>query len=305
MPKSVPFSIISTATAKKARSTMTLSELLEIGDEVVFKVDPERRYWTDTYKDVPDGTKGIVCGFYDAVIYEPRAPVLVHQPGVYHRKGAVSVWLSDGRIVPGDWSIEMTNKDEEKRRDAAMRDEHGIFRSKQVRLGDLPATKFWEHDKVRVRFPHDGSEHEMTIGRIDYHHMHQRRDDGSPWPFYGVNYSAGVSTSAEEAWIELIERGNVWKYHNNEPLVFTDLKEEAGFFQLVGQTEEMRNPENGLYSWTKDEVLAAIKAGTVHGFSVSSGFFGSGPHINAQRFKDEGLGKRVAKATLEGFGMAA
>jgi hypothetical protein len=283
---------------------MTLTELLQIGDEVVFKVDPERRAWTDTYKDVPDGTKGIVCGFYDAVVYKSRVPVLVHQPGVYHHKGAVSVLLRDGRIVPGDWSVEMVDKDQEKRRDAALRGADGMLRTEQVRLGDLPETKFWEQDKVRVRFPHDGNEHEMVISCIDYYHMLKRREDGSPWPFYDVRYAEGGTTSVEESWVELIERGNVWKYHNNQPLSFADLKEEGSFFQLVGQTEEMRNPANGYYSWTKDEVLEAIRNGTVHGFSVSSGFFGSG-RINAQRFKDEALGKRIAKATLEGFGIAA
>jgi len=285
---------------------MTLIELLQIGDEVVFKVDPERRMWTDTYKDVPDGTKGIVCGFYDAVIYVSRVPVLVHQPGVYHRKGAVSVWLRDGRIVPGDCSIEMVDKDQEKRRDAALRGADGVLCIEQVRLGDLPETKFWEQDKVRVRFSHDdGSEHEMVIGRIDYCQMHKRRDDGSLWPFYNVWCMEGRQISAEESWIKLIERGNVWKYYNNQSLKFADLKEEVDFFQLVGQTKKIRNPKNNLDSWTKEEVLDAIKNGIVHGFSVSSGFFGSGPNINAQRFKDEELGKRVAKATLEGFGIAA
>jgi hypothetical protein len=284
---------------------MTLTELLRVGDEVVFKVDAERRAWTDTYKDVPDGTKGVVCGFYDAVIYEPRIPVLVHQPGVYHCKGSVSVWLADGRIVPGDWSIEMVDKVEEKRRDATMRDNHGIFQTERVRLGDLPATKFWEQDKVRVRFPQDGSEEEMTICQIDYYHMHERRDDGSPWPFYKVEHPKGWSTSAEETWITFVDHGNVWKYYNHQPLSFAGIKEEAEFFQLVGQTEELRNPANDIYSWTAEEVLAAITNGTAHGFSVSSGFFGSGPHIGAKRFKDEALGKRVAKATLEGCAVAA
>jgi hypothetical protein len=144
----------------------------------------------------------------------------------------------------------------------------------------------------------------MTVSRIDYHFMHKRRD-GSPWPFYDVRFADSGTTSAEESWIELIERGNVWRYYNNEPLSFADLKEEAAFYQLVGQTEEIRNPDNGLYKWEKDEVLDAIRAGTVHGFSVSSGFFGSGPHINAMRFRNEELGRRVAKATLEGFGIAA
>lgn len=284
---------------------MTLTELLQIGDKVVFKISPERRAWMDTYKDIPDGTEGIVCGFYDAIIYESRVPVLVHQPGVYHRKGAVSVWLKDGRVVPGDWSIEMADKDQEKRRDATLRGADGMLRTEQVRLGDLPETKFWEQDKVRVRFPYKRDEQVVTIDHIDYHHMHKRRGDGSPWPFYDVRYAEGGTTSVEESWVELIERGNVWKYHNNQPLSFADLEEEANFFQLVGQTEEMRNPANGCYSWTKDEVLEAIENGIVHGFSVSSGFFGSGPHINARRFKDEALGKRVARATFEGFGIAA
>lgn len=284
---------------------MTLTELLQIGDEVVFKVDSGRRAWTDTYKDVPDGTKGIVCGFYDSVTYVSRVPVLAHQPGVYHRKGAVSVWLRDGRIVQGDCAIEMVDKEQEKRRDAALRDADGVLRTPQVRLGDLPETKFWEMDKVRVRFPYDGSEEEMIIARIDYDFMHRRRGDGSPWPFYDVRYMEGGQPSAEESWIELIERGNVWKYHNNQPLAFADLKEEASFFQLVGLTEVMRNPKNNLYDWSKEEVLKAIKDGIVHGFCVSSSFFGCGPHINAVRFKDKELGKRVAKATLEGFITAA
>ncbi|HET8575344.1 MAG TPA: hypothetical protein VFM02_04235 [Candidatus Paceibacterota bacterium] len=281
-----------------------LSELLQIGDEVVFKVHPEMRAWTDTYKDVPDGAKGVVCGFYDAVIYEPRVPVLVHPPGVYHRKGAVSVWLTDGRIIPGGYSIEMADKNEEKRRDAALRDADGVLRTPQVRLGDLPATKFWEQDKVRVRFPNKWGEEVMVVDRIDYHHMHEGRD-GSPYPFYGVRFLSGGGPSAAESWMELIERGNVWRYYHDQPLLFADLTEEASFFQLVGQTEEVRNPKNNLYSWTKDEVLDAIKNGIVHGFSVSSGFFGSGPRINARRFKDEVLGERVARATLEGFGITA
>ncbi len=285
---------------------MTLSELLQIGDEVIFKVDDERRAWTNTYKDVPNGTKGVVCGFYDAVIYEPRVPVLVNPPGVYHQQGAVSIWLPDGRIVPGDWSVEMVDKNEEKRRDAAMRDKNGVLRTKHVRLGDLPPTKFWEGDGVRVHFPdNEYSGQEMTIGRIDYSFMYKCRNDGSPWPFYEISLERGGTTSAEESWIELVKRGNIWKYYHNEPLSFTDLKEEAGFFKLIGQAEEVRNPANGIYSWTKEEMLEAIKNGTAHGFSVSGGLFGSGPHISVCRFKNEELGQRIAQATLEGFGLVS
>jgi hypothetical protein len=124
--------------------------------------------------------------------------------------------------------------------------------------------------------------------------------------YHAANKGVAVFIDAEETWIQdAIDHGNVWKYYNHQPLSFAGIKEEAEFFQLVGQTEELRNPANDIYSWTAEEVLAAITNGTAHGFSVSSGFFGSGPHIGAKRFKDEALGKRVAKATLEGCAVAA
>lgn len=283
---------------------MSLSEILEIGDKVILNVDPEKRYWTDTYNDVPDGTEGVICGFYDAIIYEPRVPVLVNQPGVYHKKGAASVWLPDGRIVPGDYCTTMVDKDEEERRDKAMRDEHGCFQVKLVRIGDLPETRFWEMDKVLVSYKNESDELQGVIRSIDYHSMHDKCKDGSPYPFYRVDFNGSIGSGSESN-MKLVERGNVWKYFHNEPVTFANLKEEASFFQLIGQAEEIRNPDNGLFSWSEDEVIAAIKKGTVHGFMVENGLFATGPHISARRFKNEELGKRVASATLEGFGMAA
>lgn len=282
---------------------MPLSELLQIGDRVVFEVGSERRRWMDVYKDVPDGIMGVVCGFHDAVIYKPRAPVFVLQPGVYHYRGAVSVLLPDGRIVPGDSSVKMVDKEEEGRRDVAMRDERGILQTEYFRLCDLPETKFWERDRVRVRFPYPcgGRERKMTIGQIDYGYIHHCCNDGSPYPFYGVD-QVGTSTNAEESWIELIERGNVWKFYHDEPITFGDIKEEASFFQMIGQAEEVRNPINDLFVWTGEGVLDAILSGAVHGFSMSDDRIGSGPYIGAVRFKDETLGERVAKATLEDSG---
>ena len=274
---------------------MTPAELLRIGDKVVFTVGPEVRAFTRTYNNVPDGTEGIVCGFVDRVIYQPRVPVPMRQPGVYHGRGGASVWLPDGRVIPGEGFIKMVDKDEENRRDTAIRDVDGVLRPDEVRLGDLPETKFWEQDKVLVRFPHDVSVHDMTIKRIDYCHMHSCRHDGSPWPIYDVQYGGGGQTSVEESWIVLIERGNLWKYYNNQPLSFANLEVEALFFRLVGQTEEIRNPRNGLYSWTEEEVLEDIRKGYVHGFFVY------GPRIIALRFKDVALGERVAKAMLEGL----
>lgn len=212
---------------------MTFSQILQIGDKVVFNVDPERREHTNTYDNIPDGTVGVVCGFYDAVIYCSRVPVFIEQPGVYHRKGAVFVWLPDGRIIQGGHSIKMVDEEERRRRDTAMRDERGILKHTMVRLGDLPPTNFWESDKVRVRFPDKRGEREMVIHSIEYDYIHKCRADGSPWPFYNVKSAESGSTTAEESWIELIERGNVWNYYNNQPCSFADIKEEANFFALL------------------------------------------------------------------------
>lgn len=280
---------------------MTLRDVLLIGDPVVFEVDRETRYWTDTYASVPDGTTGVVCGFYDAVIYQGRTEVYSREPGAYYMKGAESVWLSDGRVIPGNGHVKLVDKNEESRRYAAVRDENGALRTQYTRLGDLPSTSFWEEDKVLVQFPGDSIAEEATISRIDYGSMHKQRNDGSPWPFYSVQMSRGGNTSAEESWIELRERGPVYKYYHHEPLSFDDIEQEARFFMLLGHTEEVRNPANDLYSWTKDEVVGAIKDGSAHGFSVWSGLFGNRPSVGAIRYNDEDLGRRVAQATLAGF----
>lgn len=296
--------------------------LLKIGDRVTVTVPKENREWgsKDAYP-FPDGIEGTVCGFYDAVLYNERIGVLSRNPGTFYRHGAPSVWLPDGRVIKGlsDWWLELVDKDESERRLAEYRAKGGFdYHRDLIRLGDLPPTPFWEGDKVRVQgssnvtsiygaFPSMDEPEFFTIVGIDYHHLHEKTNAGTPYPAYRISdkLGGGWHTTATADAMELVERGNVWKYYNNQVPSFADLKDEASFFELVGQTEQVRNPANGLYSWTKGEVLEAIKNGQVHGFSAGNGFFGSGPHINAKRFRNEELGKRVAKATLEGFGIAA
>ena len=278
---------------------MTLTELLEVGDEVSFKVDPEIRAWTSAYDTVSDGTKGVVADS-TTPCFTSRACRLVRTSlvSIIAEERRPSGWEM-GRTIPGNRYITMTDQDEERRRDAAMRGADGVLRVPQIRLGDLPETRFWELDKVRVRFP-GATVSQMVVAGISYQNMHSTCDDGSPWPFYEVQY-AGGRIHVTESELELIERGNLWRYYHGEELVFTDLREEAEFFQLIGQTESVRNPANNSYSWTEEEVLKAIEDGLVHGFSVSPGLFGSGPHIDALRFLNKNLGARVADATLRGF----
>lgn len=282
---------------------MTLDELLEIGDEVVFKVDPQTRNWTNTYDNVPDGTKGVVCRIHDAIMYYGRTLVFVYAPGVYHKKGGTTILLPDGRLIPGNYSVTMTDQVEQKRRDALKRDERGVFQEKYTRLGDLPPTPFWEEDKVLVH-RHDG-DMEFVVKHIRYHQLHERNDDGSSCNAYEVHHAKGWQTGASADTMELIEHGNVWKYHHGESLSFKTLEEEAAFFTTIGRTEEVRNPKSGLYHWTLEQALQAIRDGIGHGFTHGIIPFANVPKISVKRFLDEDLGRRVADKTLKGFNVAA
>ena len=282
---------------------MTLNELLEIGDEVVFKVDPEARHWTNIYDNVPDGTKGVVCRIHDAIMYYGRTRVLVHAPGVYHTKGGTTILLPDGRLIPGNYSVTMTDQVEERRRDGLRRDKRGVFQETYIRLGDLPPTPFWEEDKVLVH-RHDGDV-ELVVKGISYHQLHERNEDGSPCNAYEVHHADGWQTGASADMMELIERGNVWKYHHGEPLSFESLAEEVAFFTTIGRTEEVRNPESELYDWTLEQALQAIKDGIGHGFTNGMIPFANVERISVKRFQNEDLGRRVAAETLRGFNVAA
>lgn len=282
---------------------MTSNELLEIGDEVVFNVDRETRDWTKTYDNVPDGTKGVVCRIHDAIIYQGRTQVYGREPGVYHAKGGTTILLPDGRLIPGNYNVTMTDHAEQKRRDALKRNERGVFQETCIRLGDLPPTPFWEEDKVLVHRPN--GDVELIVKGISYHRLHERNEDGSRCNAYEVHHVEGWQTCASADIMELIERGNVWKYHHDEALSFETLKEEAAFFTAIGRTEEVRNPETELYGWTLEQALQAIKDGTGHCFTNDMIPFANVRSISVKRFLDEDLGRRVAAETLKGFNVAA
>jgi len=277
---------------------MTISAVLEIGDDVLIEVRPELTR-SDRYDDVPNGTKGVICGFAPDIYYQQRIYVSGRKPGAYSRKGYPIIWLDTGRVVSRVQWFRIIDKELENLRYIPLTKPDGTFRIEEVYLGDLPETKFWEHDKVRVLFP-DGSEHDTVVTQIIYHLMHQYEKDGSPSKFYQVERE-GNNVSVGESSIELIERGNVWKFYNKQPLSFIDLKEEATFFHLIGQTEDVPNPIYCRYRWTEEQALEAVTKGLVHGFGNKESPYPIASHVNALLFKDGEVGRRIAEATLKGF----
>ena len=295
-----------------------IDELMKVGDEVTITIHKENRDWG--YNPCPDGTRATILGFSE--IHYGRLDNFGHKPGVYVNRSGVKLRFEDGREHT-EWSgwLELTDKVEYEQRLAAFRkhqqENPDNWRS-NIFLRELPETPFWEGDFVRVsrrsavmsvfrELPPDRDPDVFQIIRIEYHYLTERTQFGTKYPAYNISdkLGAGWYTSASEDDMTLVERGPVWKFYHNEPITFASLTEEASFFESLGHTEEIRNPASGLYSWTKEEVLEAIRSGLVHGFTISGGLFGSRPSIVARRFKNEDLGRRVAQATLEGFGLAS
>ncbi len=292
-----------------------IDELARIGDEVVVIIPQENREWG--YDPCPDGTKATIFGFSE--IYYGRLGNLGYKPGVYVNRAWAKVRLENGHEYSEcTGRLELTDKIEYERRLAEFRkyqqENPDNWRSSEF-LRDLPETPFWEGDFVHARgrsaitsvygqMPPDRDPDVFQIIGIDYEFLAEKTQIGTKYPAYRISseLGAGWNTSTREDDMVLVERGPVWKFFHDEPITFGDIKEEAQFFDLLGHAKEVRNPANGLFEWTKEEVLDAIRNGVAHGFLVNGGFFGSGPHIQAKRFNNEDLGRRLALATIEGFG---
>jgi hypothetical protein len=70
---------------------------------------------------------------------------------------------------------------------------------------------------------------------------------------------------------------------------------------LIGEKDEVRNPKDDLYRWTKEEAIQALKDGLGHSITVDGGLFGSGPHTSVIRFRNEEVGEKIRLLTIEGF----
>lgn len=280
----------------------------EIGDEVTIEVSKESRSWG--YNPASDGTKGTVVGF-ETTDYG-YVGNFGKKPGMYLNGAWPKVRLETGEVISiSSCYVKLKPGLFEARRDAFwnLSDVEQKALKENDRVGDLPETNLWPGDKVRCignknkiqSFARRSDN--LVISRINYGWMNSKREDGGPMPFYEVSdeLMGGWWISAGDDELELIERGNVWKYYHNKPVDFTTLEEEARFFSLLGHTSEVRNPDNGLYSWTLEEALKAIRDGIAHGISVYGGMFGSGPVTGVVKYRDEVLGRRVAEYTLKGF----
>lgn len=294
------------------------------GMKVVMKMDKETRYWGR--KGPPDGATGALFKRFRYIEYRDRFGIdrYFSEPGIYERDGGWSVVMDDpslGDVVDGfqtpmvsagyDFEVHADSLDEYNRRceelwhepvnrlkTISSFDQEAIL-DNRVRLGDLPETRAWLLDTL---IPVDGVRDEdrdlrFVVTRINYHSDVLYYDVTA----YNEEGRSCFSTGFRDEDIKEVVRGNVWKLEHGEPLVFADLQEEASFAKGLGKAREVRNPKSGLYSWTLEEFLAAIKADIVDCMTNGIMPFTTTRRINAYRYEDRDLGERLRQATIKGF----
>ncbi len=285
---------------------------LMVNDEVVIKI-PERKR-KDGYNPYPDGTTAKVTGY--ARMFIGRLNTLNVQPGVYINDRWVKLQLDSGeRTIENSSYLNLIDQEEAARRSGIIRLRNQSPDWLQLKLQngflhELPETPIWEGDYVHCKVI-DGQANNLVkpktmqtfvVQEIDYHHMGLLHKKRMPWPYYKLSseITGKWNVAVRESDMELVERGNVWKWKNKEPLQFRNFLEEIKFWQLVGEYEELINPDTNDYRWSRSEVFEAICNGMAHGFKSVHLPLLSQPAL-AIRMKNIEVGQRLAKETLHQF----
>lgn len=285
-----------------------VDRLMIKGDRVIMNMDMESRgHLGDKYP--PDGTLGTFQGCSRILRYRGRtgSDRYFYEPGIYEVDGVAIIEWDNGSTAVDGWSHHMEDTNEYNRRFKAYHETKHTAGSDEnaVRLGDLPETKFWEGDIVKAIIPFSHELNRLRVSSIQWHWDKDARGwcYHVEWVNEDNSYARMGSTYLHDVELELIERGNVWREAHGEELNFNDFSEKVSFEKLMGRYKEVRNPASNLYSWSKDEVLKAIKDGIVDGFSMPNGLFGGDPKIQAVRLTNREIGEQLRKETINGFGL--
>lgn len=292
------------------RDGIYFAKYLRIGDMVVMHMDKEAREWGS--KGVPDGTIGIVIGFHRFQDHRARINNYGHAPGVYMRNGCPMVRWFDGSVSePGTSNLRWLHDHEKKKIERREDHLHNEAFEYEARTGDLPELPFWEMDKVRIilrkrrdRQPWDHTD-VVRIHAIDYHRIDDKRNDGSPMPIYDVSpIEEGYGRiSMETDDLELVERGNLWKWFNGQrdQVKFETIEDEVRFHAQLGMETQIECKQSGNYHWPLTAILPALQASEIDVVRFSSGMFGSSGSMNAYKMDDPDLSQRVRAISLKGY----
>ncbi len=329
--------------------------LLQVGDKVRVCADPD---FPDRTRHAPVGKIGEIVGFSIDSICHTSSTIWRRPPGIYLNPEWPFVRF-DGAVVQLIRAdiLQVLDMEEYNRRMERARLEyrypgqmHGAF------VSDLPDTKFWEGDIIRMEKRYNapkpdpkkvkddsipGIPNAYMVCHLDYRDIAEGTAgiteslDNSPKFGIGDRFLRHWEGRFYDFQLELVERGNFWRRAHGEPLVFKDLEEESFFAWLCGKTESVPVPPRPLIAnlfgyndgydredlekfspaiqaeskakwFDLDAALFWVRNGTAHGIQshqVFEDLCDSKPYVyhNVLRFKNEELGQRVAKATLDGF----
>lgn len=303
------------------------------GMMVVSQATDEQRFYL---KDLPpNGTMG-------TLLYRKRVVTYSHRFGGYRFTGVVpGVYLQDGVWIvmwEGRFKPETLNYGYIHSSNVAEVEERWheqfltpykarLFTSmeldrrarNEIRVSDLPETKFYELDQVRENnFHSDSPFHADNIGlqrrisRVNYEIMSGLDPNDTRGQLYdfmwmtkeGIDGRCGSSFCSDED-SELVERGNVWKlFHSPSDVEFPSFQAEVNFHCGMAGYEEMRNPATGYYSWNRSDAIQAIREGKADCMKFEVPLVYDADHIRNNdihtfRFADRNLGERVREAALK------
>ena len=271
---------------------------VEVGDEVT--IDMSHAKSSQRHPAWRHGFKTTVIGFPE--VAHGRFGELSRKPGVYRNRTLPIINSPDGQPIgipselltfEDDLEYERRERNHEERLLTDTWDAVDFIR-------DLPDTGFWEGDIVRVHNTSSMPNPKMDGYTVVYITYHNLTSEGGK-PFYSVSDSLQTRLiwfrGVPENGMELIERGNVWKLHHNEPLMFTNNREEINFYLgACGRLKVM----NGFDIWTPKELISGLRSGLIHAvIQRSLEEHHTAPLYSAWRFRDTEVGKRVAKLFIE------
>lgn len=252
-------------TKKKQQRTHVVVGL--VGDQV--KIVP-----SDKKKSGAEPVIGVIVGFEE--IYYGRTNNYCYEPGMYDNFS----WP----VVDINGSLKTLNSTSLK--PVGGRKKEAIAAKK----GELPDTKFWEGDHVRLE---NGKQ--TIIKRISYGEY-----AGSPSSkAYMIDDNGGNRWIAENE-ASLIKRGLVWRFYQGEVLDFDKPADELAFFVSLGHFRYVKSNEgNGKFSG--DDAEAFIKNGDAD--VVCTDFYGEpAGHLYSDNtytlisFDDPEVGERLRYA---------
>ena len=164
-----------------------------------------------------------VTGF--AVKYIPRGGFTHKLAGKYIDFTKVCV------VTEGNWE-KLTINCHDKWYGESTEDQHRRLSNMpevQIKIGELPETPFWVGDIVKTyndRYPAA-----FNVEKINYY-------QGVETPVFHLSSPEHTEIHIENE-LTLIKRGNIWKLAHGEPLLFTNIVEEAVFYKSLGMSRRI------------------------------------------------------------------